>query len=612
MKKIIISTLAIILAAFLSSGSVLAQQNSNNDPPTNNTKVATVNIDQAQILEKNNNNFVLDFTVSNQNYLQDNIKYGIKLQESRTDQVMDFKVYEETLSLDRNSKLNKKISYKVPEFLKGDYEITLLMENTSGLPLASKKLGNVKLNGNGNYVNIYQNNCRFRVIRDGREYQALLAGSKFQKDDQVKIECTLDNKTGETFSVSPDYEIYQDSFFGEELSGQLNMAPVKVQNLQGDEKFITQFEMPLIQEPGSYVGFLKLKNQNNQIVSNKMGFSYAIKGKRADILNVKLDKTQYNQGDIIGVNILWSKSSQEDEELEAPKLALEIKDKNGQNCIAPKEYPVQDKGNNLSVNLIAQKDCQNPVAMAKIVSGQGDLLSDYKYQVQEQEQDQDQDSRMLAIILVTLILLALAFLIYLIAKKMKKKGIKLLLSLFLSCSLLFSFVVQAKAFTYEGIGGSGAVPLMDINVTPSLSQDPNNPTQLNYGDTIKIESGDLRSGNLGTPIGLGIPIFLPFPDPGQHPSGASIIVYVDGQEVGRLTDLLDGDDVTYPVGLCDGQVHEITYQTDRFEYLQFPPGTPVDLIDSIGNSGNPANIISALKDTPDEIEIPALWGLAGG
>ncbi|MFC1756743.1 hypothetical protein ACFLZC_01105 [Patescibacteria group bacterium] len=139
---LVASFVAIALFFFFSIKIIGAQED------TKTFVIATVNVQNAEILSQEENNFKLAFDITNRVGVQPGIKYMVRLFSSKGG-LFDEKIYDETIDLKEGDSIHKEIDYVAPDSLNGEFKVFIISENSVGLSLGGALAGDVTLNGDG-------------------------------------------------------------------------------------------------------------------------------------------------------------------------------------------------------------------------------------------------------------------------------------------------------------------------------------------------------------------------------------------------------------------------------------------------------------------------------
>jgi len=156
MKKLlsIILSLTLFLSFFQIKNS-LAQDSSSP------ILIASINIDKISYT-KEDKQYNISFTLSNELGIQNDIRYGVVLINSKTNNLADLYLSNDVLTLKENEKRDLNIKYTIPNYIQeGEYILMIESQNSNGIPLARIP---VDLEGNKiiitNSSNISISNCK--------------------------------------------------------------------------------------------------------------------------------------------------------------------------------------------------------------------------------------------------------------------------------------------------------------------------------------------------------------------------------------------------------------------------------------------------------------------
>jgi len=131
--------------------------------------LADVGIYNAKINSQDKNQLTISFRLDNGKQAQPDIIYAVSLKQKNAQggsTVVDEKVYSEIINLAENQSIEKVISYTAPDYLAGNFEVWVISENSSGLPLGMAKAGEIKLSGTNQFINIQPETCFLTIKGD--------------------------------------------------------------------------------------------------------------------------------------------------------------------------------------------------------------------------------------------------------------------------------------------------------------------------------------------------------------------------------------------------------------------------------------------------------------
>ena len=340
------------------------------------TLVAEVNIHNAQIISQEKNKIDISFDLSNGNGIQPQVKYGVQLVQDNL--VVDEKVYDELLNLEENKTISKEISYEAPGFLKGEYQIKIIVKHPNAMLLAvgipDEK---ISLQGSGLYIEIDNSSCYLQVEGEKGDIKYTSnQGVDVSREETLIGKCKIVNHYTEKMDFKTNIQLYRRSTFGEKILSEFKGELLSME--QGEEREIS-FVIPKADEPQAYDAKLVFTGAygSEDIISNSAVFHYVLRGASATIQNVKLDKDYYSKGEIVKVFFLatlsvdsfYGSRAKQETVVENPILEGIIEGCSEQ---FTKEISFDNNGVlNIEVPII--KDCQDPKVILTIKDGENIL-----------------------------------------------------------------------------------------------------------------------------------------------------------------------------------------------------------------------------------------------
>ena len=474
-----------LTALFLSSSNCLAVEKMVADAKKQATTVATVNIYSAKIISQEGNVLKIGFDLNNRIGIQSGIRYGIELRTKNESPIVenqkiytytksnlvDQKIYPESVTLGAGEVIKKEIDYIAPEYLQGKFEVFVVSENESGLPLGNVLAGETELNGSGNYLKIDSSECFIEVSgRDGSKKMTEIVS--VSSEEEIKISCWVFNLEENDVSAIPFLETKMRSNFGpavSEIKG--DSVQFKVGEKTNLEMVVSKPDIPQV-----YSVRLNMRNAKSKTISNPIDFSYSIKGTSATIQNATFDMNGYLKGNGASVTVLWNSQSaiinQETGEKEKIFLKIAIFNREGVSCTEPFEAKLDGKTyseiETFKVPII--EACQKPQIEVSLTDEKGTVLDEKilgfqeeKILVQKSDEDKGQSGKSLAfwLYLIAGIILIIGIGIIIIAKK-KGGMIGVITLVFLSGMMLTDTVradtsgIASVARGKDGISVPGA------------------------------------------------------------------------------------------------------------------------------------------------------------
>ncbi|MDD3303229.1 MAG: hypothetical protein PHN31_06760, partial [Candidatus Gracilibacteria bacterium] len=415
----------------MSKGSVLYCENieeNNIGQETLQEEVSTINIYNPKILEQKDNNIKLHFEISNQNYIQPGIRYSVQLLKTDDDGFQswgDEIVYQENINLNENITIYKDITYTAPDYLKGKYQIFIMLKNNNGATLALGTPGDIILNGDDKYVQIEEETCKLSVEGEKGLSYTISQGIDITEKEKLIATCEIINKTDSDTIFIPQIKTYWRSSFGENIDTK-EIKETKYELKKGEKKEISIL-LPQVKVPQSYDAKLQLLNENNKIISNKVSFHYVVNGLSATIQNLRLDKDYYKENDIAKVSFFWSgpadnflgtrNNSTKNKEI---YLNLLIKNKDGKDCIKKEQILLDENSNTKNYEIPVIKECKDFKISVSLIDKNGEELDSKKYDIKTTSIEEKEKNN--GIILTMLLSIFVLFLILILTIKFQRKN----------------------------------------------------------------------------------------------------------------------------------------------------------------------------------------------
>ena len=352
-------------------------------PPTNlPTQVAqplaNLNLTNAAILSQDNQNIKIGFDLENSSVTpQPDIKYGVQLIQTTKEgqNIVDSYVASEVLAIPGSQTAHKEITYNLPTFLTGTYDLWVMAKTTGGLILGLANPGKVTLSGTTDQISL--SNCKLSVAN--QDY-TLTQGVDLKKEEDLTLKCQGENLADKQLTVIPTFNTYLRSTYGSLVSlsypdpASLTFAPKEKKDLS--------INLPKANNPQAYDVVIFLKTQDDAPVSEKITVHYVLQGASATIQNVSLDKANYAKDDIAVVALFWTPSADgfldsragQGSTLSTVNAILSIVDSKGQACIAPLVQELSQEKNSFTLNAPIISNCDKSAATIKLTDKDGNIL----------------------------------------------------------------------------------------------------------------------------------------------------------------------------------------------------------------------------------------------
>lgn len=378
----------------------------------NGALVATVNITNAKITSQDGNIFNISFDLNNREGLQGGVKYGVEVFSGTlsSQNMVDEKIYDETLSLAEHSNTHREIVYSAPSSLNGTYTIVLVSRNESNFPFGVVSLGEVKLSGIQKSIQILTNSCYLTIEGEKNSPRHSLAQEiSISSEEKLKLTCNAVNY-GEKTTANSHFETRSISSFGAIVP--VTQSDSTHVTLSKSEQKTFSLTVPKVGKPGAYYGEVTLVGDG--ISSNAVHFNYAIKGPSATIYKLTLDKDYYKTGETSMVSLIWSGY--------AGKLNINVtSDDNNCGDTISKDLEIDPGNTETKVFIPINRNCVDPEVEATITDESGNVLDhkEFAFESTGSQTKSSGKSNLNFIFVIALILIV----IFIVIKLMKRKEV---------------------------------------------------------------------------------------------------------------------------------------------------------------------------------------------
>lgn len=426
---LLITGLAVLGLVFVVSATVRAQQSAET------IVLATVNIYDAKIDSQSGNNIKISFDLNNRTGIQPGVKYAVDLlkREGENLFLIDQKVYNnDVMDLGINETFHKEITYSVPSFLSGAYEIWVESKNDNGLPLAQARAGEITLKGSGDYIEIIPSSCYITISGDESNTKYTLGqGVDIAPNESLLGHCTFKNHSVGSIKAIPVFTTYYRTTFGETIS----VVKGNEVSLQKNESKLANFSLPKTDKPQAYdVALILYDSQSNfnsfsgqKQLSNLIVFHYVLQGASATIQNLRLDKDYYQKGDTAKVSFTWTASADSFVGSRAgsnlsQKVNAEITLSNAEGKTCTKEVLQKELDNSdVEFNVPINANCLNPQVVVLLKDSNGNILDQTTFTVESKNIKAAPKLGIILLVIIAAVAIMGLFLSLLL--KRKKKGI---------------------------------------------------------------------------------------------------------------------------------------------------------------------------------------------
>jgi len=386
--------------------------------------LATVNIQDAKIVSRENNVLNIFFKITNREGAQSGIKYSVNLiqKTGKTQTTADEYIYPEVISVGANSVLEKNITYIAPANMNGTYTVVILAKNYSGLPLGITSLGEIELVSTIKTAEILPETCFTSTSADKNVSSTPInKGINISSKENILLTCTVVNNSKESVSAVPTYETHYRSLYGD-VAGQQG-GDVNPISLKAGEKKPISLNLPKATIPQVYS--VKVSLKSGEVYSNSVVVNYNLSGLSATIQNFSLDKGSYKTNETANLSFFWTASSGKKEALPPITLEAKITDARQKECIVPVNQLLASVG---LVQIPAQviKNCDNPQVAIALKDASGNTLDQKQLSFEPTEKPSTNifagKNGIIVTIIAILVLLGVAIYFMKLKKKENKTG----------------------------------------------------------------------------------------------------------------------------------------------------------------------------------------------
>jgi len=355
------------------------------DPPQNagsGMVLANVNMRDARIEKQEKNDLTISFNISNDfDKIQPGILIRASLQKKENDSltVVDEKIIGSEFTLDPKEKSRREITYVIPDFIQGKYEIWLNTQTAGGFPLSTARVGETTFSGTNDYVEIINSSCFLKVKEESEDKKyTLLQGVDIEKNENLQAVCDLMNHSDQQKKFSAQFQTFQRNTFGTLLeTSQKNDASFA---LQAKEKKQFIFDLPKAKDPQAYDIKLTL-HENKKTISNSSVFHYVLRGASATIQSLQMDKVSYSKGETAKASLIITGSadsfpgSRRGTGTDLKGASLSVKIQSSQTlCGQIQKNPRMD-GMSDSIEIAMAENCPEPTASVILKDSAGNILA---------------------------------------------------------------------------------------------------------------------------------------------------------------------------------------------------------------------------------------------
>ncbi|MEY3784303.1 MAG: hypothetical protein RLZZ230_625, partial [Candidatus Parcubacteria bacterium] len=382
---IFIFSIFVLVAPFLT----LAQAPDSVQPSVETTVVATVNVQDIELVKQDGNVFTISFNISNREGVQPKILYAVDLLKNKST-IVDQHLYDnDVVSLGTKDSIHKTVTYTAPSYLTGSFMIVVEARNADGLSLGMVPIiTEVTLKGTPESLQLDPSTCFLTVEGEkGNKKYDLVQGVDVTPTENLIVHCSLTSTFAEPLTVTPTFQTRYRSSFGKIISTEKQASLT----LQPNKKTLFTATIPKPTDPQAYNALLTFTNDQNEQLAPVADFHYVLHGESATIQNLTLDKDAYTKGETATFSFFWTGSADgfENSRLgrtdnQGVTAMFTITDSKRISCATPLTQLLNAKqyGGTETFPMVITSDCVNPIIRAKIVNMAGVTLAENVYELQ--------------------------------------------------------------------------------------------------------------------------------------------------------------------------------------------------------------------------------------
>ncbi len=350
-------------------------------------KVSTVNIYNAENTKLNNRTYSISFALTNREGIQPDIRYGIQLIRKYGSKPIDMYLANEAITLGEEDAREITIEYTIPNYIPdGIYRMLIVAQNQNGMLLATSPIGFPEKDitiENSSGLNI--DKCYLRIAGEDPDTKyAFGEGVTINaKEEKLTASCEVTNNTSKSDELKLQLITHKRDQLGDILA---NNILEQIISVKGKSSQTISFEVPVLSTPQAYDIDTFLINSKGEKVSYSVFLHYVVSGISATIQNTILDKTNYENGDVANLKVLWTASADTFTSSRLPGadasyvIKGEIKNSTGEVCGASSKNtktPENVLGED-TLNISINRECPQAIAEVSITDSEGNILDTTK------------------------------------------------------------------------------------------------------------------------------------------------------------------------------------------------------------------------------------------
>jgi hypothetical protein len=408
-------------------GGIVFDENSISDLDT----IADIGLYNAEIVEQSKEKLKIYFEIkNNDSKTHSDLVYAVELIEKIDGPIgisRSKKVYKEKINLVENQKIEKEIEFEIPQYLSGDFEVSISLADINGLVVAINSANKVSLENQSSFAEIKMEKCYLTVESESEDQKySMMEGVAVDKNENLIVNCEVENHFSETKELIPRLGFYKRSLYGDKIDLESNINEKFI--FGPSETKLIQFTLDKPDKPQAYSASLDLV-ENKNVVSNQVEVHFVVSGPSATVQSISLDKNYYEKGDKLGLSLLFSGPADNFSNSRTEKTKLNdifteifiINSDNNQECVFIKDtvssnYPIAEYSDLETLN-----DCYNPQVTVVLRDEKDNILDERTVKVKSRVENLEKEGGMNAEIqeedkkLVLILIISLSFVVFVIS-----------------------------------------------------------------------------------------------------------------------------------------------------------------------------------------------------
>lgn len=370
-------------------GEIIFEENADNS-----NIIANVELYDGQIIEKTDEKLKISFLIANNgNKTHSDLVYAVELIEKIEGPIgisRAKKIYDEKVNLVENQKIKKEIEFELPNYLSGNFQVSISLADMNGLLMAINPVSEINLESRDSFMEIRMEKCYLTVEGElGDQRYSMVQGVVVDKNENLIVNCEIENHFNETKKVIPKLDFHKRTLFGNKININSNVDKEFIFN--PNETKLIQFSLPKPENPQAYSVLMNLA-ENGNIISNQAEIHFVVGGASATIQNISLNKNFYKKGDELELSLALSGPADNFpnsriEKTQLNNIFVEIFVLNSDNnleCVSIKDTISPSNPMAEYKNLETLNDCYNPQVTVVLRDEEDNILDERMVKIESQ------------------------------------------------------------------------------------------------------------------------------------------------------------------------------------------------------------------------------------